>query len=145
MEQIRAMKSLFQATVDKTRGVVQPLLQRRKAPAPVSPVVRRNSDHKSYAAVTVRPCTEACQAAVALAHKRLLKNEAPESLPLADCTNPSCRCRLETFHDRRAAGERRTRDDDDTNQESSDDNRRLPGDRRVNKQRARPTAYFNDY
>jgi len=145
MEQIKAMKSLFQATVDKTRGVVEPLLQRRSTPAPELPLVRRNGDDKSYAAVAVRPCTNACPAAMALAHQRLLKNEAPESLPLPGCTNSSCRCRLETFYDRRAADERRTRGDDDTNEESNDGNRRLPGDRRVNKQRARPTAYFNDY
>jgi len=145
MEQIKAMKSLFQATVDKTRGVVEPLLQRRRAPAPFATAVRRNGDDKSYAAVAVRPCTGACQAAMALAHKRLLQNEAPDSLPLADCTNVRCRCRLETFHDRRAAGERRMRGEDDTDEESNDDNRRLPGDRRVNKQRAQPTAYFNDY
>ncbi|MFW2406062.1 MAG: hypothetical protein ACN4GT_14920 [Gammaproteobacteria bacterium] len=144
MEQIRAMKSLFQATIDKTRGVVRPLLQRRKAPAFVPPPPRPSGDDKSYAAVAVRPCKNACQAALALAHQRLLKNEAPESLPLPGCTNPGCRCRLETFHDRRAAGERRSRGDE-ADSDLNDANRRLPGDRRINKQRARPTAYFNDY
>ena len=90
----------------------------------------------------MRPCTDACAAARAIAHRRLLFAEAPESVPLPGCKNPDCRCRLERFDDRRAADERRMRDRE---QDAANGERRLPGDRRINKQRARPVSYFNDY
>lgn len=140
------MKSLFRATVEATRGFVAPLTARRNGaakPRVPEPIVRQPG-RDSYAAVTVRPCKQACEKAQALAHRRMLKDEAPESLPLPGCTNSACQCRFEYFEDRRAEAERRGRgrEDDDA---TGDSNRRLPGDRRINKQRKRPTAYFNDY
>lgn len=146
------MKSLLRATVEATRGVVAPLTARRngvanatpgRSPAP-APAATPGPSRESYAAVAIRPCPQACEKAQALAHRRMLKDEAPESLPLPGCTNNGCKCRFEYFHDRRAEGERRDRGDDE--EEAKDDsNRRLPGDRRINKQRARPTSYFNDH
>lgn len=142
MEQIRAMKSLFRATMVATRGIVRPLISRRNGvpePAASDPAANR-----SYSAIAVRPCRGACDAALKIAHNRLLKREAPAELPLPGCTNTQCRCRLEAFEDRRAADERRQRLDD-TASFDRDENRRSPGDRRINKQRARATSYFNDY
>lgn len=140
------MKSLFRATVDLTRGVMEPLMARRGAvaEAPPPPPLRPPVANRSYAAVTVRPCAGACEAAQALAHKRILRDEAPTDLPLPGCTNNACQCRFEEFEDRRAADERRHRPED-TSSFDGDVNRRLPGERRVNKQRAKPTSYFNDY
>jgi len=139
------MKSLFRTTLEKTRGVIKPLLdrQRRANNAPPAPVPTPGPQ-ASYAAVAIRPCVGACEAALALGHRRMLKREAPEELPLQGCTNANCRCHFEKFDDRRAEGERRDRPED-TSSFDEGVNRRLPGDRRVNKQRSRPTAYFNDH
>jgi len=137
------MKSLLRATLEATRGVVEPLIARRSAAA--RPVAPTPVPQQSYVAVAIRPCPGACQAALALAHQRLLKHEVPEHLPLPGCTNAKCRCRLEEFEDRRAEGERRQRLDEETTGVDDDVNRRLPGDRRIARQRARPTAYFNDH
>jgi len=142
------MKSLFRATIEATRGVVAPLAARRNGvakstPTPPPPATRGPS-RESYGAVAIRPCARACEKAQALAHRRVLKDEAPDSLPLPGCTNHGCKCRFEYFHDRRAEGERRDRGVDGEDGEK-DSNRRLPGDRRINKQRARPASYFNDH
>lgn len=142
------MKSLFRATVEATRGVVAPLTARRNGvakstPTP-TPAATPGPNRESYAAVAIRPCAQACEKAQALAHRRMLRDEAPESLPLPGCTNNGCKCRFEFFHDRRAESERRDRGRDGDDAETSS-NRRLPGDRRINKQRARPTSYFNDH
>ena len=138
------MKALLRTTLEATRGVVKPLLARRRGVGSTPATTRTPRTQASFPAVTIRPCPNACEAALALGHRRILKRDAPEELPLQGCTKTDCRCRLEEFDDRRAEGERRDRPDDACRFDDGE-NRRLPGDRRINKQRSRPTAYFNDH
>lgn len=58
-------------------------------------------------AVSIKPGPDACEAARALAGKRILAAETT-ALPLPDCTVSGCSCRFEHHEDRREAdGEKR--------------------------------------
>jgi hypothetical protein len=57
-----------------------------------------------YRCVSIHSRKDACEPAKQLAGKRFLPREAP-SLPLANCTATSCRCRYMHHEDRRLSGE----------------------------------------
>jgi hypothetical protein len=63
---------------------------------------------RKFHAVSIKPGPAACEAVNAVEGVRFLSKDAPP-LPLADCTNPGCRCTYQHFDDRRA-GPRRDSD-----------------------------------
>ena len=72
---------------------------RRVETRPVKPVSR-------WHAVSVKPTTGACPAAISGKNRRWLSREAP-MLPLPGCTRPdTCRCTYQHHDDRRAGGRR---------------------------------------
>ena len=61
---------------------------------------------KRWHAVSVKPCSGACQASASNRKQRWLSREAPQ-LPLPGCTRPdSCHCTYQHHEDRRAGGRR---------------------------------------
>jgi hypothetical protein len=61
-----------------------------------------------FHAVSIKPGATACDAVNSIEGARFLSKDAPP-LPLADCTNPDCRCTYEHYEDRRS-GPRRDSD-----------------------------------
>ena len=71
-------------------------------PAESAPIQTR----PQYPGVEVMPGSRNCCAAVKMiAGRRLLADEAPH-LPLANCDQPSCRCRYQQYDDRRTDARR---------------------------------------
>jgi len=70
---------------------------------------RKPSDtetQKSFHAVSIEPCSHACDAARALRGKRFLTNEVM-SLPVPGCDESRCQCTYKHYADRRVGEERR--------------------------------------
>jgi hypothetical protein len=59
-----------------------------------------------YHAVSIQPCSHACDAVINLSHKRFLAGEVM-SLPVAGCDASRCQCTYKHYADRRAGAERR--------------------------------------
>ncbi len=76
---------------------------RREVATPV--LTERARIVNPFHAVSIAVGAHACDAAKAFAGQRYFSREAPR-LPLADCSNPDCRCRYEHHDDRRAQARR---------------------------------------
>ncbi|KGM07538.1 hypothetical protein LP43_1151 [Methylophaga thiooxydans] len=59
-----------------------------------------------YHAVTIQPCSHACDAVIQLGSKRFLANEVT-SLPVAGCDASRCQCTYKHYADRRIGEDRR--------------------------------------
>lgn len=57
---------------------------------------------KRWHAVSIKPCTKACAAALKAEGVRFLAQDAPR-LPLAGCDSSACTCRYRHYDDRRDA------------------------------------------
>lgn len=68
---------------------------------------RPDNKVRHYKAVSIRPASDSCQAAVSLEGYRFLTNHAPR-LPIPECDAIQCHCRYEHHEDRRRnEGDRR--------------------------------------
>ena len=68
---------------------------------------RQKTPENRYSAVSITPCPNACQGAIAVKGTRFLSREAP-LLPLAGCAAPKCHCVYHHHTDRRTGnGDRR--------------------------------------
>ncbi|MBM4197361.1 MAG: hypothetical protein FJ197_09760 [Gammaproteobacteria bacterium] len=76
--------------------VVSGLVARKEAVRPSNP----------FAAVSVRPCDDPCNAVLQMNHVRYLAVRAPR-LPVAGCDKQQCDCRYQRHADRRSPGDRR--------------------------------------
>lgn len=65
-----------------------------------------NPFHNRFHAVSIQPCSHACNAARKISHKRFLANEV-SSLPIAGCDASRCQCTYKHYADRRQRQERR--------------------------------------
>lgn len=90
-----------------------------KISAPVQEV-----QSKLYQAITIKPCSGACEAIQWLKDKRYLSREAPQ-LPINMCSNPEkCKCKYNFHNDRRSGdGDRRLSSAAITNSFSFDNKR----------------------
>jgi hypothetical protein len=71
-------------------------------------VPAQEKQSKQYQAITINPCSHACEAIHWIKDKRYLASEAPE-LPINMCTNgEKCQCKYSYHNDRRSGdGDRR--------------------------------------
>jgi len=71
-----------------------------------APENKGDSAEAEFRAVSIRPCKNACEAAIGLSGKRFLTHKPP-FLPLADCDQSMCQCRYQHHEDRREEEDRR--------------------------------------
>jgi hypothetical protein len=109
------MNTWIWASLGAVIGLVAPLALRplrRSEPgtAPETPVrapPRPAPRAQKFHGVTIQPCAQPCPAALALADRRFLPEQAP-ALPLAGCDQRRCQCAYRHHADRRDADDRRS-------------------------------------
>jgi hypothetical protein len=138
------MNPFVRQTLDKVRHFASTRDLARSGKSARVTTGSKPAARRSFAAVGIRPGLVACDNVMNFVSRRMLEKDAPK-LPVPGCFEGSCNCRYVKLADRRRGEDRRFPYANGQVANALTSEKRDLADRRAQRVRAKPRAYFNNY